>query len=155
MAEEPCGLQPMGLHRVGLKWLSTYNNGKVGFKAFYCKSCLFLRKGVGRGEGGEIAVHQLWLLRCPELTLQLNFLLVTLWDFTASIFLATTWGLRHLFSDQRWNPHPLQWKRGILTTGPPGKSVLQVCFVCDNFLYSLEIVLLFIFAWTYLSSIFF
>ena len=27
------------------------------------------------------------------------------------------------FPDQRSNlPHPLQWKAGILTTGPPGKS---------------------------------
>ena len=24
------------------------------------------------------------------------------------------------FPDQGWNPWPLQWKRGVLTTGPPG-----------------------------------
>ena len=23
----------------------------------------------------------------------------------------------------RWNPRPLQWKHGVLTTGPPGKSL--------------------------------
>ena len=27
------------------------------------------------------------------------------------------------FPDQEWNPCPLQWKRGVLTTGPPGKSL--------------------------------
>lgn len=26
------------------------------------------------------------------------------------------------FPDQRSNPYPLQWKRRVLTTGPPGKS---------------------------------
>ena len=30
------------------------------------------------------------------------------------------------FPDQGWNPCPLQWKHGFLTTGPPGKS--HVCF---------------------------
>ncbi|XP_057395196.1 ataxin-3 isoform X2 [Balaenoptera acutorostrata] len=34
------------------------------------------------------------------------------------------------FSIQGWNPHPLQWKRGFLTTGPPGKS-LQLCSWCQ------------------------
>ena len=58
------------------------------------------------------------------------------------------------WSEMKPTPPP-QWKRGILTTGPPGKSVLQACLVCNNFLYSLVTVLLFIFAWTYLSSIFF
>ena len=24
--------------------------------------------------------------------------------------------------DQAWNPHPLRWKCGVLSTGPPGKS---------------------------------
>ena len=27
------------------------------------------------------------------------------------------------FPNQGWNPCPLQWKCGILTTGPPGKSL--------------------------------
>ena len=27
-----------------------------------------------------------------------------------------------IFPDQGRNPCPLQWKRGVLTTGPPGKS---------------------------------
>ena len=26
------------------------------------------------------------------------------------------------FPDQGWNPRPLQWKRGVLTTGPPRRS---------------------------------
>ena len=29
---------------------------------------------------------------------------------------------RILVPDQGSNPRPLQWKRGVLTTGPPGKS---------------------------------
>ena len=31
------------------------------------------------------------------------------------------------FPDQGSNPHPLQWKHGVLTTAPPGKSLLS-CF---------------------------
>ena len=27
---------------------------------------------------------------------------------------------------QRMNPHPLQWKHGVLTTGPPGKSLSTI-----------------------------
>ena len=27
-----------------------------------------------------------------------------------------------LVPGQGWNPHPLQWRRRVLTTGPPGKS---------------------------------
>ena len=27
------------------------------------------------------------------------------------------------FSDQGWNPYPLQWKPGVLTTRPPGNSL--------------------------------
>ena len=27
-----------------------------------------------------------------------------------------------LFSDQGWNPGPLDWEHGVLATGPPGKS---------------------------------
>ena len=33
--------------------------------------------------------------------------------------------MRDLSSDQGLNPHPLQWKCGVLTTGPPGKSLLS------------------------------
>ena len=36
-------------------------------------------------------------------------------------FLATPCSMRDLkFPDQGSNPHPLKWKRGVLTTGPPG-----------------------------------
>ena len=27
------------------------------------------------------------------------------------------------FPEQGWNPCPLKWKRGVLTTGPPGRSM--------------------------------
>ena len=30
------------------------------------------------------------------------------------------------FPDQGWNPSPLQWKPGVLTAGPPGKSTPHV-----------------------------
>ena len=30
--------------------------------------------------------------------------------------------MRSWFPDQGSNPHPLHWKHGVLTTGPPGKS---------------------------------
>ena len=32
------------------------------------------------------------------------------------------------FSDQGLNPSPLQWKRGVLITGPPGKSQEEQVF---------------------------
>ena len=32
------------------------------------------------------------------------------------------WYVGYWFMDQEWNPCPLQWKCGILITGPPGKS---------------------------------
>ena len=45
-----------------------------------------------------------------------------------------------LVSDQGSNQHPLQWKCGVLTTGLPGKSLLQIylnefsflllCYLC-------------------------
>lgn len=40
--------------------------------------------------------------------------------------LAVARGIR--FPDQRSNPGPLHWDYGILTTGPPGKSLL-VCLL--------------------------
>ena len=50
-------------------------------------------------------------------------------------FLATPRSIwRSLFSDQESNPRPLQWKRRVLTTGPPGNSLLAsywlICFLC-------------------------
>ena len=36
------------------------------------------------------------------------------------------------FPDQGSNPGPLHWEPGVLTTGPPGKSVLQLCRVVSN-----------------------
>ena len=38
------------------------------------------------------------------------------------VFLATPHGLQDL-SSQGWNPGPLQWKRGVVITGPPGNSL--------------------------------
>ena len=32
------------------------------------------------------------------------------------------------FPDQGSNLRPLQWKHGVLTTGPPGKSLEEVLF---------------------------
>ena len=40
--------------------------------------------------------------------------------------------MRHVesyFPDQRSNQGPLQWKRGVLTTGPPGKSLCASNFI--------------------------
>jgi len=42
------------------------------------------------------------------------------------------------FSDQGLNlPHPLQWKLGILTTGPPGKSsnMLLILISCGEWVW--------------------
>ena len=45
------------------------------------------------------------------------------------VFLATQRGVWDLmFPDQGSNPHPLQWKHGVLTTGLPGKSHKCVLF---------------------------
>ena len=33
------------------------------------------------------------------------------------------------FASQGWNPHTLQWRQGVLTTGPPGKSQIMSFFV--------------------------
>ena len=43
----------------------------------------------------------------------------------------------NLVLHQGWNPRPLQWKRRVLTTGPPGKS-LYCCF-CFRKSYSSEL----------------
>ena len=42
------------------------------------------------------------------------------------LFGHTTWHAGSQFPDQGSNPRPLQWKRGVLTTGLPGKSPLCV-----------------------------
>ena len=39
-------------------------------------------------------------------------------------------GMRDLFPDQGSNPGPLHWECGVLTTGPPGKSLYSI--FCDN-----------------------
>ena len=41
----------------------------------------------------------------------------------------TTWHEGSWFPDQGSNPHPLQWHRGVLTAGLPGKSLLRCWFL--------------------------
>ena len=36
-----------------------------------------------------------------------------------------------LFSDQGWNPGPLDWEHGVLATGPPG-SPHHIEFICGS-----------------------
>ena len=45
---------------------------------------------------------------------------------TYHCFLAVPHGMWDLSSPQGLNPCPLQWKRGVLTTGPPGKSLVSL-----------------------------
>ena len=44
---------------------------------------------------------------------------------TFFFFCHATWLAGFYFSDQRRNSCPLQWKHRILTTGPPGKSLVR------------------------------
>ena len=73
------------------------------------KTCL------GREAGGESRNSSRWRVEgafCWPVCL-----LVFFWSLAA----------RHVgsqFRDQGWNPRPLHWKHGVLTTGPPGKSLL-------------------------------
>ena len=46
----------------------------------------------------------------------------TLFICLFKIFGHTAWHVESQFPDQGSNPHPLQWKCEVLTTGPPGKS---------------------------------
>ncbi|KAM9698571.1 solute carrier family 13 member 1 isoform 2-T3 [Dama dama] len=50
-------------------------------------------------------------------------ILLLSWIWLQWLFL----GFKH-FRNQGWNPHPLQWTCGILTTGPPGKSLNFISF---------------------------
>ena len=44
----------------------------------------------------------------------------------ASSFDFATWHVGSYFPAQESNLHPLHWKRGVLTTEPPGKSLLTL-----------------------------
>ena len=46
-------------------------------------------------------------------------------SFSLFFFLAVLHGMRDLSWDQRSNLGPLQWKHGVLSTGPPGMSQLK------------------------------
>ena len=41
------------------------------------------------------------------------------------------WPVRSEFPSQRLNPCLLQWKHGVLTPGPPGKSI-NMTFTCTG-----------------------
>ena len=74
-------------------------------------TCLGRRRQVGgRGGRGNRQKVESW----PRVMI----LALVLWAF---FFFATPRGMRN-FPDQGWNLGPLQWKHGVLTTGPPGKS---------------------------------
>ena len=47
-------------------------------------------------------------------------------SFFKKTFGCTTQHAGSQFPDQGSNPHPLQWNRGLLTTGPPGKSLISL-----------------------------
>ena len=76
----------------------------------------------------------------------------------AGSFLVAACGIQ--FPDQRWNPGPLHWERGFLTTGPPGKSPFRLLIVkylleeqIQNLLnFYLEIIAL-IFAFVYIQVV--
>jgi hypothetical protein len=78
---------------------------------------------------------------------QVVFLAATLFEMTASPLLAgfffflfldhALWHMGSLFLIQGWNPGPLQWKHGVLTSGPPGKPQDFYFFdllICPQFL---------------------
>ena len=47
------------------------------------------------------------------------------------VFILFFWAALHStrnFPDQGSNPRPLQWKHGVLTAGPPGKSIFLFFF---------------------------
>ena len=46
----------------------------------------------------------------------------------------TPWCVGILFPNQGLNPHPLHWKRGVFTTGPPGKS--HTFFIFSFFIHT-------------------
>ena len=52
------------------------------------------------------------------------YLLVLFWP------LCMTWHVGPSFPNQGLNPCPLQWKFGLLTTGPPGKSLSTIFTIC-------------------------
>ena len=54
----------------------------------------------------------IWLLRVLAAACEIFIV-------ACGIFSCSTWGLA---PDQGSNPGPLHWERGVLTTGPPGKS---------------------------------
>ena len=59
--------------------------------------------------------------------------------YISFFLIANFWGAAHapcgiLIPQPGLNPHPLEWEHGILTTGPPGKSLqlyvsILVCLV--------------------------
>ena len=55
-------------------------------------------------------------------TLLLLLLLLLLFYLFIYFFGCTVRHLGSHFPDQGLNPCPVQWKHGVLTTGPPGKS---------------------------------
>ena len=46
--------------------------------------------------------------------------------FVPTFLGGAVWHVGSYFPDQGLNPHPLHWKRRVLTTGPPGKSPVLV-----------------------------
>ena len=69
-----------------------------------------------------------------------NFIPIDKWAHNSfhvffSFFFGPCWHMGSQFSDQGSNPHPLHWKRNVLTTGLPGKSP-QVFF--SNLTFSVK-----------------
>ena len=55
----------------------------------------------------------------------------SIWDLLVVTFRLLVAARRIQFPDQGSSPGPLNWERGVLTTGPPGKSLyILLDFVC-------------------------
>ena len=66
-----------------------------------------------------MASHTVFSLLRPSVSFYFLKVLRSLCLFGYSVGHAGSW-----FPDQGSNPSPLPWKRGALTTGPPGKSLV-------------------------------
>ena len=72
----------------------------------------------------------------------------TYMNFLSFFFDLAPWHVGILFPSQGLNPHPLHWKRGVFTTGPPEKShtffifsfFIHTFFKSINFLISVSFI---------------
>ena len=64
--------------------------------------------------------------------LSIHFLFFRLFIYLLVLFWphCMAWHVGPSFPNQGLNPRPLQWKFGLLTTGPPGKSLSTIFTIC-------------------------